>query len=139
MARTFTAQMQAFADRAKEKLELVVKQSAEDVFQMATTTQLSVKATGGSFEIGKVPRDIGDLIGSFRIGLNGSESADANGVSLVIAGMELGDSVTGVFKSDHALPIEYGTINMAGRFYVLTAAQQWQSIVQANAAKARAL
>ena len=131
--------MQAFADKSKAKMELVVKQSAQDVFGLATTTQPGVEATGGSFEIGKVPRDIGDLIGSFRIGVNDTESADVNGINLVIAGMELGDSVTGVFKSDHALPIEYGTSKFPGRFYVLTAAQQWQAIVAANAAKARAL
>lgn len=139
MASTFTAQMQAFTNRAKEKMTLVVKQSAQDVFELATTTQPSVKATGGSFEIGKVPRDWGTLIGSFQIGLNGGKGGDANGVDLVIAGMKLGDSVTGVFTAEYARAVEYGTSKMAGRFYVLSAAQQWQSIVSRNAAKARAL
>lgn len=139
MARTFTAQMQTFADRAKEKLELVVKQSAQDVFELATTTQPGVEATGGSFEVGKVPVDTGLLINSFQIGLNGGQGGNAGGVDLVVAGMNLGDSVTGVFTAEYARAVEYGTSKMVGRFYVLSAANQWQAIVSRNAAKARAL
>ena len=139
MALTFSAQVKAFAELSRKKVELIVKQSAQDVFDLATTTQPGVEATGGSFQIGKVPVDLGDLINSFRIGLNGTQGGDRGAVALTIAGMELGDSVTGVFTSDHALPVEYGTANMAGRFFVLTAAQQWQAIVAANAAKARAI
>lgn len=139
MASTFTAQMQAFATRANEKMTLVVKQSAQDVFELATTTQPGVDATGGAFEVGKVPVDTGNLINSFQIGLNGGSGARVGGVDLVIAGMKLGDSVTGVFTANYAREVEYGTSKMAGRFYVLSAAQQWQAIVSRNAAKARAL
>ena len=139
MASTFTAQMQAFTTRAKEKMTLVVKQSAADVFELATTTQPGVEATGGSFEVGKVPVDTGNLINSFQIGLNGGQGGNAGGVDLVIAGMKLGDSVTGVFTAAYAREVEYGTSKMAGRFYVLSAANQWQAIVSRNAAKARAL
>lgn len=139
MASTFTAQMEAFATRAKEKMTLVVKQSAQDVFELATTTQPGVEATGGKFEVGKVPVDTGNLINSFQIGLNGGRGGNVGGVDLVIAGMKLGDSVTGVFTAAYAREVEYGTSKMAGRFYVLSAAQQWQNIVSRNAAKARAL
>jgi hypothetical protein len=139
MARTFTAQMQAFADKSKEKMSLVIRQSAADVFDLATTTQPGVDAAGGSFQVGKVPVDTGFLINSFQIGLNGGSGAGADGVALVVAGMKLGDTVTGTFSAEYARHVEYGTSTMAGRFFVLSAAQQWQAIVSRNAAKARAL
>ncbi len=131
MSRQFTAQMQAFADRAKEKLELVVKQSAQDVFDIA---QRPV-AKGGN-----MPVDTGTLRNSLTSGLNGADGVEApESYVLIIAGMQLGDVMLGKWTARYARYVEYGTQGRAGRFFMLNAAQQWQAIVSRNAEKARAL
>lgn len=127
----FTAQMQAFADRAKEKLELVVKQSAQDVGDLA---QRPV-AKGGN-----MPVDTGFLRNSLVSGLNGTTSLSGpDSYVLAIAGAELGDSIFFGWTANYARYVEYGTQGRAGRFFMLNAAQQWQAIVSRNAEKARAL
>lgn len=127
----FTAQIQAFAQRSKEKLELVVKQSAQDVFDIA---QRPV-AKGGN-----MPVDTGTLRNSLTSGLNGADGVEApESYVLIIAGMELGDVMLGKWTAGYARYVEYGTQGRAGRFFMLNAAQQWQAIVSRNAEKARAL
>lgn len=131
MTRSFTAQIKAFRDLTEQKLELVVKASAQEVFKTAQTP----KAQGG-----RMPVDTGFLRNSFVSGLNGSTSlSGADAYVLAVAGMELGDTVFGGWTADYAKHVEYGTSRMAGSFFALNAAQQWQAIVSRNAAKARAL
>ena len=62
MAQTFVAQLQRFADLTTDKLELVFKQSAQDMFSEAQTP----KAMGGN-----MPVDSGTLRNSFVSALNG--------------------------------------------------------------------
>jgi hypothetical protein len=140
MAKTFTAQMQDFADLTKQKMELVFKQSAQDVGEIAQAP----KAGGGN-----MPVDTGFLRNSMVAGLNGSTSlSGADAYVLAIAGAELGDSVFMGWTAAYALRMEYGfvgtdaagrTYNQPGNFFAANAAQQWQAIVAKNAAKARAL
>lgn len=131
MTRSFTAQIKAFRDLTEQKLELVVKASAQEVFKTAQTP----KAQGG-----RMPVDTGFLRNSFVSGLNGSTSlSGADAYVLAVAGMGLGDTVFGGWTADYAKHVEYGTSRMAGSFFALNAAQQWQAIVSRNAAKARAL
>lgn len=139
MATTFTAQVAEFARLTKEKLELVVKQSASDVFTEATQTQPGVEATGGSFEVGKVPVSTGYLINSFTIGIDGGSGGGRGDIALVVAGMDLGDSVVGAFTAEYGPIVEYGSATMAGRFFVTSAARQWQRIVALNVQKASKL
>lgn len=127
----FTAQIAAFAEDAKRKMELVVKQSAQDVGDLA---QRPV-AKGGN-----MPVDTGFLRNSLVAGLNGTTSLSGpDAYVLAIAGMELGDSVLFGWTANYARYVEYGTQGRAGRFFMLNAAQQWQAIVARNAEKARAL
>lgn len=137
---SFSAQVDEMTRRAREKLELVVKQSAQDVFELAQTPQPSVTETGGAFEVGKIPVDTGFLRNSFMSELNGSGAVTgADAYVMTIASLELGDTVFGGWTASYAPLVEWGTANMAGRFFALSAAQQWQAIVQRNAEKARAL
>lgn len=139
MTQNFTAQIDAFVLKAKQKAEAVLKESAQEVFRLAQTPQPGVGETGGSFETGKIPVDTGALRNSFVSGLNGSTAlAGPDGYVGIIAGMELGDSIFGGWTMEYARAIEYGTANMAGRFFAGNAARQWQAIVAANAAKAAA-
>lgn len=128
---TFTAQIKAFADRAKEKLETVIKQSAQEVFSIAQTP----KAQGG-----RMPVDTGKLWNSLVSELNGSTVASGkNAYELAVAGMDLGDTVFAGWTANYARHMEYGTAKTPGNFYMLSAAQQWQAIVAKNAALVRNL
>mgnify|MGYP003463566278 CR=1 FL=1 len=131
MAQTFAAQLKDFADLTSAKLELVVKQSAQDMFSDAQTP----KATGGN-----LPVDTGFLRNSFVSALNGQGAVTgADAYALTIAGMELGDSIFGGWTAEYARHVEYGTAKMAGSFFALRAAQNWPVIVAKNAQKARNL
>lgn len=125
----FTAQIAAFAEKSKAKLELVVKQSAQDVGEIAQTPV----AKGGN-----MPVDTGFLRNSLVAGLNGTTSLiGPDSYVLAIAGAEIGDSIFFGWTANYARPVEYGAQGRAGRFFMLNAAQQWQRIVSQNAEKAR--
>ena len=128
---TFTAQVMAFTDRANEKLEAVIKQSAQEVFATAQTP----KAQGG-----RMPVDTGFLRNSLIAQLNGATvGGGADAYTLAIAGAEAGDVIFGGWTANYARHQEYGTSRMAGNFYMLGAAQQWQQIVSRNAELVRNL
>lgn len=139
MADSFEAQVRNWSEKAIRNAGLVVADAAQSVFEDMSERQPSVKVTGGSFEIGKVPVDTGLLINSMVTTLNGGllgEGADAYIAGL--AGFELGDSITHAFTQDYAPHVEYGTANMEGRFMVREAvngAGGWQARVDASAAK----
>ncbi len=138
MAGKFTAQVTAFSDKAKRNIDLVVRQSAQDLAEAITERQPSVTETGGVFEIGKVPVDTGFLINSFISGLNGTVIAQGPDAYIAaIAGYEAGDSIEMGFTAEYARQVEYGTSNMQGRSYVREGVLQWQAIVSANAARLR--
>lgn len=128
---TFTAQIKAFADRANEKLEAVVKQSAQEVFSIAQTP----KAQGG-----RMPVDTGFLRNSLVAQLNGSTvGGGADAYVLAVAGADLGDVIFAGWTAKYARFMEYGTSRTTGNFYMLGAAQQWQAIVARNAELVRNL
>lgn len=128
---TFTAQIKAFADKSKEKIEAVVKQSAQEVFSIAQTP----KAQGG-----RMPVDTGFLRNSLIAELNGAKVAGgADAYVLAVAGLELGDVVFAGWTANYARHMEYGTSKTPGNFYMLSAAQQWQQIVARNAELVRNL
>lgn len=140
--KSFAASIKDWRDLTVEKLELVIKQSAQDVMEKA---QLD-KGNGGN-----MPVDLGNLRNtSFVSGLNGSISAKGSGDAYVgvIAGMELGDVFFGGWTAEYAMRMEYGFVgtdslgrryNQAGNYFANNAAAQWQSIVAMNAQKARSL
>lgn len=131
MAGKFTAQIGVFADRAKEKLETVIKQSAQEVFSIAQTP----KAQGG-----RMPVDTGFLRNSLIATLNGSAvGSGADAYVMAVAGAEIGDTIFAGWAAEYARHMEYGTSKTPGNFYMLSAAQQWQAIVARNAALVRNL
>lgn len=122
---TFQAQIKAFADRSKEKIEAVVKQSAQEVFSIAQTPI----AQGG-----RMPKDTGFLQGSLVSEINGATVGEGtDSYVLAVAGMDLGDVIFAGWTADYAKFQEYGTSAFTGNFYMLGAAQQWQAIVARNA------
>lgn len=127
MNKSFSASVSDWSDKALRNVELVMKQSTQDVFEVA---QKPV-AKGGN-----MPVDTGFLRNSFVAGLNGSTSLTGpDSYVLAVRGMRLGDVMFGGWTADYAPPVEYGARGRAGRYYMRSAAQQWQAIVAQNAAK----
>lgn len=145
MAGTFTASIRGFSEKAKRNIELVVKQSAQDVFEIAQTPVGSsavkpkkAKIGVAPFIEGRLPVDTGFLRNSFIATINGSQvSSGEDAYVLAIASFELGDVIFGGWGASYALEVEYGANGVPPRFFMRGAAQQWQSIVNANAAKLR--
>lgn len=131
MGNSFTAEIDAFAKKSARIVELIFKASAQDVFEVAQ----SPKAQGGN-----MPVDTGFLRNSLLSSLNGQGGTKGpEGYVLAIAGAKLGDAVEGGWTANYSRHIEYGTSRMAGSFFALRAAQQWQAIVSKNAEKAKKL
>lgn len=132
MPETFSAQVRNWTRMAKARQTAIFKTSAQEVFSRAQTPQASVKQTGGSFEVGKIPVDDGDLRGSFISGLNGgSVLKGPDSYVATIAQASVGDTIVGGWTAEHALPIEFGTDKIAPRAYMRTNAAKWQEIVSA--------
>ena len=141
MAKKFTAAIQAFADLTEKQMIGVVVDSVQDVLEAAQTPQVSIKRSG-TFEIGKIPVDEGDLIQSLQVGYNGAYQATGGAVSLSAAGFSLGDTINARWTAAHALPMELGFTtrnggNVPGRHFVGANAAKWSQFVDANAAKRR--
>lgn len=138
MVQTFNAQVASHVAKYRQRLEAVFKQSAQDVIEQAQEPQPSVKLTGGSFEIGKIPVDTSFLRNSLIAGLNGSSSLTGpDSYVLAVASAVLGDTIQAGWIAEYARDVEYGTSKMAGRFFMRSAAQNWQAIVTENAARLR--
>ena len=150
-SKRFSAQVRSWSDKALRNADLVVKSSAQDVFEIATQRQPSATETGGSFQIGRVPVDTGFLVGTAELRVDGGVSrgtvagkaSTPPDFAVGLEGMKMGDRVELVFTAPYARRIEYGftgtdadgrTYNQAGRLFVSTAVASWQSVVDANAA-----
>lgn len=139
MVTKFAAQLDKWANQTSRDLELIFKESAQELFSKAQTPV----AQGGN-----MPVDTGFLRNSFVSGLNGSTSLTGpDAYVAAIAGAKLGDVVFGGWTAKYAARIEFGfsgqdslgrTYNQDGRGFARKAAMEWQQIVQRNAAKVRA-
>lgn len=72
MTKTFTASVKAWSEKAKRNTRLIVMEASESVYNAMTTRQPGVKETGGTFEIGKVPVDLGFLANSVQVEVGGA-------------------------------------------------------------------
>lgn len=126
---TFSAQVNDYVRKYKERMEAVFKQSAQDLIAEAQTPV----AQGGN-----MPVDTGFLRNSLVSGLNGSTSlTGADSYVLAIAGAKLGDSIFAGWTANYARYVEYGARGRPGRFFMRGAAQNWQDIVTRNANELR--
>lgn len=136
---TYTAaNMAKWTAKAKRNGMLVVKQSIQDVSELAQTP----KAKGGN-----MPVDKAFLRNSFTAGLNGSTSLTGPiAYEAAVVGMKAGDGFNAGWTVDYAGRMERGfvgddsrgrTFNQSGNFYMAKALAQWQAINDRNAAKVR--
>lgn len=139
MENKFSAQLNKWANQTSRDLELIFRESAQELFSDAQTPV----AQGGN-----MPVDTGFLRNSFVSGLNGFTSLTGSDAYVaVIAGAKLGDVVFGGWTAAYAARIEFGfsgqdslgrTYNQDGMGFARKAAMQWQEIVKRNAAEVRA-
>ena len=136
MARTFEAQVSAWVRKSERRIEAVFKESAQRVINEAR---------------GNTPVDTGTLRASLTATLNAPitdiqfRTPDASvpddggsSIAAVIAGASAGDTVFAVYSMAYSVHVEYGArgrspVRMVGR-----AAANWQSIVRAVSAEAKA-
>lgn len=133
VALTFSAQVAAFRNKTHRQITAVVRQSAQDVIAACQTPQPSVKETGGSFEIGKIPVDLGNLRNNVVTEIVGGPSAQGgDAYAAVLAQAEAGDTIRHSYLSEYAPAIEYGTRHIAPRMFVRYNLERWQAFVAEN-------
>ncbi|NLR96621.1 HK97 gp10 family phage protein [Rhizobium sp. P38BS-XIX] len=116
----FSADIAAWAERTKTRMEEVVNLSAQRL------AEAIVEAT---------PAVSGELTNSFRVSAAPLQSGDAEGadegqsVDLAGLGVPLGGLIHLGFTASHAAEVEYGKDGQAGQGMVRLAAQTWPDIV----------
>ena len=135
---TFTAQLRSFETNSKRKLEAVMRQSAQEMTNLASTPQPSVKQTGGSFEIGRVPVDTGYLRNSQITGINGGSGGQGpDAAASVIASAPLGSTISVGWTAAYAKTIDQGNAHIQARRFLDYHLPKWQAIVGRIAEKLR--
>ncbi len=139
---TFAAQVENFRAKTLKNLRYVAINAIQDVVEAAQTPQPGVGRTGGAFIEGRIPVDTGALIQSLATGLNGAAGAKGStSYVAVLAGLEIGDTITFAWTMPYALRIEKGfvgtdsagrTYNQAGRHFVGKNAARFQDFVTAR-------
>lgn len=125
--RQFIADVSAWADKTKEEMLRIAKQSIQDVVRHAQTPV----AQGGD-----MPVDTGFLRNSLEVETRGVTLEGADSYILGLSTLELGDPFNVAWTAEYAIPRHYmvGTSN-GGGLWRDKAAQRWEGIVQANAAR----
>ena len=129
MSKTFTAQLESFAKLTKQNLKYVATESIQDTMEDATESVAGVMR-GGTFEVGKLPVNMGELLGS--LSSNGGPEGE-NSYILAIGGYVLGDVMSFAWTAEHALAVELGTSTTLGRHFVGTAARRFPEYVEKRA------
>jgi hypothetical protein len=112
------------------------------VVEAAQTPQVGVSRSGGTFIEGRIPVVSSDLINSLTSGLNGGGGAmGSTSYVAVLAGMDIGDTLTFAWTMPYARRIELGfvgtdsagrTYNQPGRFFVSRNAERFSDFVAAR-------
>lgn len=133
------ANLDAWARATQERMNAVVRGSAQEVCRIAQTPV----SKGGRMVV-----DTGFLRNSFQSSLNGSTSlTGGDSYVLVAASMEAGDVAEFGWTAAYARRINYGftgqdskgrTYNQQGAHFLEGAAAEWQNIVRGEVAKAMA-
>lgn len=127
---TFTADLQRFADLTEDKMKRVAQASIQDVVQIAQTPV----AQGGD-----MPVDTGTLRNSLVSDLDGAQVAQGDdSYALAVAQLQIGQVARFGWAAEYARPRHYMVgVGQGGGLWRDKAAEQWQSIVERNAAAVR--
>lgn len=120
-----TATIDRWASKIADRMDDLVRQSAQDVFEIAQTPI----AQGG-----RMPVDTAFLRNSLQTSLNGSTAlSGAASYVLAVAQAKAGDTIFGGWTAEYAAAQEFGSNGRAPKFYMRNAAAQWKQIVEGNA------
>lgn len=139
---TFSATVDAWVAKSKKRMEVVFKQSVQDV------VGIMQKPVGGG---GNMPVDTGFLRASLeaKIGaaptgykvktrfIHGAYRLNDAQYTLTINRAALGDTIFAVYLASYAWYVENGSQGRSARGFVRLAALQWRSVVASNVKKAR--
>lgn len=138
MTRFKAADMGKWTRRQKENQEFIVRQSIQDLGEIAQTP----KAKGG-----RMPVLNGILRNSYVAALSGSTSLSGAAAYVAVLGsFKMGDTFIGGWTAKYARRQEKGfvgtdrlgrTYNQPGNFFMENALMQWQAINAKNAAKVK--
>jgi hypothetical protein len=129
VASKFSAQVRAFAEKAKAMQLAVFRESAQRLMEEAGTPE----GQGG-----RMPVDTGFLRNSRAASLEGMPTNGAMDPTLVFASMELGQTVWAGWTAAYAMRMEHGfygedslgrTYAQPGKGFARAAAQRWDFIV----------
>lgn len=127
--------LENWARAAMDKKARIVSDATRETFELATSTQPSIRFSG-TYEEGLVPVDSGELWESQRVTVNGQTVATGPGSADAVPDrITQRTNVSLWFDAPHARFVEYGTSGFPGRFFVRNAKQQWLRLVEAAAAR----
>lgn len=140
MATIKIADLGGYAAKKSREMDFIVKQSTNDVIVQASRTATGV-TRGGTNQRGYIPKDVGTLAASLVSTLAGSTilTQGEGEFGLVVGNMTAGDVATFAWTAPYARRMHYGDDTRQGWFWVTEATNDWQSIVNANVAKARSI
>lgn len=146
MAKSFAATVGAWAQKVDGALEVVFKESAQELVSQMDDLLASMVYAGP-------PSPNYRRTGFLRASLMASTTAmprlirenpgvpvpaDLGDVILVINDAELGDTIYLGYTANYAAYVHYGANGQAPRQWVTLVAQRWEAIVAAKAAEVRA-
>ena len=123
----FEEQLRAFADKTKDKIVRVHRDSFVHTAQDMVRTQPSSMYTGGTFEVGKVPVLTGALVGTAEAridnvvvatGVVSGPSSQGPDFASAFRGFQIGDVLQANFTQPYGPNVEYGIGIRGGRFFV---------------------
>lgn len=139
---SFTAQIDAWVAKTERRMEAVLRQSAQDVFndaQRVGPNHLDPTAGAG----GNMPVITGNLRASLTMEINGGEAAQGpDAYVLAVSRLKVGDVLVGAWggaAAPYARNVHYGSAGRRGRMWAALAAAKWQAIVRKNVALAKRL
>lgn len=133
---SFEKQVKQFRDKTVDKIDNIYRASIRDVIDASTQEQPSVKQTGGSFEVGKIPVDSSQLAESLFLKINGNIRMHVrNTFRREVDKVKATDKVSYGWTAPHGPKIEYGDGKVAGRFFATNGARKWRTFVNNAAAK----
>lgn len=129
-AKVFRAKIEGWKNATKAQIEGIARQTCMEMAERV------VRAT---------PVDTGFLRGSWQPAINEPQtkdgSPDPTGVQSIATVMAVGNQVKPgdhfymLNNASYAKFVEFGTVKMAGRFYVQGTVKQWQAVVSQVAAE----
>jgi hypothetical protein len=129
--RKFLADISRFTEFTARDMLAVAKQSLQDTLAIAQTP------TGAG---GPMPVDLGALRNSLTVEIGGAPVAEGeDSYVLGLVNLQLGDPLQFEWAIDYAIPRHYMTTDKPGGMWRDIAAAQWDTIVQSNANKLRAM